>query len=173
MLPKFTSEDHAYVRRPPAAGPRLPTRRLPRRSGQQRMGGIPATRSASLAYSVDSYWRNRAEFVQGRPAIIDFLTRKWTRELDYRLIKELWSFTDNRIAVRFAYEWRDDSLNWFRSFGNENWEFYSNRPHAAALCMHQRPAHQVVREKVLLGSRWSPPERPAGPFSPHAVGTEE
>jgi uncharacterized protein len=127
MLPKFTSEDHAYVRRPPAAGPRLPTRRLPRRSGQQRMGGIPATRSASLAYSVDSYWRNRAEFVQGRPAIIDFLTRKWTRELDYRLIKELWSFTDNRIAVRFAYEWRDDSLNWFRSFGNENWEFYSNR----------------------------------------------
>jgi uncharacterized protein len=77
----------------------------------------------ALAYSVDSYWRNRAEFVQGREAIVAFLTRKWNRELDYRLIKELWAFTDNRIAVRFAYEWQDDSRNWFRSYGNENWEF--------------------------------------------------
>jgi uncharacterized protein len=77
----------------------------------------------SLGYTTDSYWRNRAEFLHGRPAIVAFLTRKWVRELDYRLIKELWAWTDNRIAVRFAYEWRDDSGTWFRSYGNENWEF--------------------------------------------------
>jgi uncharacterized protein len=77
----------------------------------------------ALAYSVDSIWRNRAEFVTGREAIVQFLTRKWARELDYRLIKELWAFYENRIAVRFAYEWHDDSGNWFRSYGNENWEF--------------------------------------------------
>ena len=77
----------------------------------------------ALAYTIDSYWRNRAEFVRGREAIIAFLTRKWQRELDYRLIKELWAFRENRIAVRFAYEWHDDSGNWFRSYGNENWEF--------------------------------------------------
>ncbi len=77
----------------------------------------------ALAYTVDSQWRNRAEFVNGREAIIGFLTRKWQRELDYRLIKEVWAFRENRIAVRFAYEWHDDSGNWFRSYGNENWEF--------------------------------------------------
>jgi uncharacterized protein len=77
----------------------------------------------SLAYTVDSRWRNRAEFVTGREAIQAFLTRKWQRELDYRLIKELWAFRENRIAVRFAYEWHDDAGNWFRSYGNENWEF--------------------------------------------------
>jgi nuclear transport factor 2 (NTF2) superfamily protein len=77
----------------------------------------------SLAYTTDSHWRNRAEFLQGRPAIVEFLTRKWNKELDYRLIKELWAFRDNRIAVRFAYEWRDDSGSWFRAYGNENWEF--------------------------------------------------
>lgn len=77
----------------------------------------------ALAYSEDSRWRNRAEFVDGQAAIVAFLTRKWNRELDYRLIKELWSFADDRIAVRFAYEWHDDSSNWFRSYGNENWEF--------------------------------------------------
>lgn len=77
----------------------------------------------SLAYTEDSRWRNRAEFVQGRAGIVAFLTRKWTRELDYRLIKELWAFRDNRIAVRFAYEWRDDAGSWFRAYGNENWEF--------------------------------------------------
>jgi nuclear transport factor 2 (NTF2) superfamily protein len=71
-------------------------------------------------------WRNRAEFFQGREAIQAFLTRKWAKELDYRLIKEVWAFVDNRIAVRFAYEWRDDSGNWFRSYGNENWEFADN-----------------------------------------------
>jgi nuclear transport factor 2 (NTF2) superfamily protein len=75
------------------------------------------------AYTRDSRWRNRAEFVQGRPEIVAFLQRKWAKELDYRLMKELWSFTGNRIAVRFAYEWHDDSGNWFRSYGNENWEF--------------------------------------------------
>ncbi|MCG6869971.1 MAG: nuclear transport factor 2 family protein [Gammaproteobacteria bacterium] len=77
----------------------------------------------SLAYTSDSRWRNRAEFVNGRAQIVQFLTRKWARELDYRLIKEVWAFTDNRIAVRFAYEWHDDAGNWFRSYGNENWEF--------------------------------------------------
>ena len=77
----------------------------------------------SLAYTEDSVWRNRAEFLRGRPAIVAFLTRKWRRELDYRLIKELWAFTDDRIAVRFAYEYRDDSGNWFRAYGNENWAF--------------------------------------------------
>jgi nuclear transport factor 2 (NTF2) superfamily protein len=77
----------------------------------------------ALAYTQDSQWRNRAEFPRGRAQIIEFLTRKWQRELDYRLIKELWAFTENRIAVRFAYEWHDDSRNWYRSYGNENWEF--------------------------------------------------
>ncbi len=77
----------------------------------------------ALAYTVDSQWRNRAEFVTGREAIVAFLSAKWRRELEYRLIKELWAFSDTRIAVRFAYEWHDDSGNWFRSFGNENWEF--------------------------------------------------
>jgi nuclear transport factor 2 (NTF2) superfamily protein len=77
----------------------------------------------ALAYTPDSVWRNRAEFFRGREAIVEFLTRKWARELDYRLIKELWAFHENRIAVRFAYEWHDDSRQWFRSYGNENWEF--------------------------------------------------
>ena len=77
----------------------------------------------SLAYTADSVWRNRSEFLAGRDAIVQFLTRKWARELDYRLIKELWAFHENRIAVRFAYEWHDDSGHWSRSYGNENWEF--------------------------------------------------
>lgn len=77
----------------------------------------------SLAYTPDSVWRNRGEFLTGRSAIVAFLTRKWVRELDYRLIKEVWAHDGNRIAVRFAYEWHDDSGNWFRSYGNENWEF--------------------------------------------------
>ena len=77
----------------------------------------------SLAYSPDSVWRNRAEFLHGREEIVRFLERKWMKELDYRLIKELWTYRENRIAVRFAYEWHDDSGSWFRSYGNENWEF--------------------------------------------------
>ena len=80
----------------------------------------------ALAYAIDSRWRNRGEFVNGRKEIVAFLTRKWNRELDYRLIKELWAFEGNRIAVRFAYECHDDSGNWFRSYGNENWEFEEN-----------------------------------------------
>jgi nuclear transport factor 2 (NTF2) superfamily protein len=75
------------------------------------------------AYTTDSRWRNRVEFLQGRDAIEAFLVRKWSRELDYRLIKELWTHAENRIAVRFAYEWHDDGGQWFRSYGNENWEF--------------------------------------------------
>jgi uncharacterized protein len=77
----------------------------------------------ALGYTVDSRWRNRTELLQGRDAIVAFLTRKWQRELEYRLIKELWAFHENRIAVRYAYEWQDDSGNWFRSYGNENWEY--------------------------------------------------
>ena len=77
----------------------------------------------SLAYTPDSRWRNRAEMFAGRENIVEFLTRKWAKEIEYRLIKELWAFHENRIAVRFAYEYRDDSGNWFRAYGNENWEF--------------------------------------------------
>ena len=80
----------------------------------------------ALAYTLDSVWRNRAEFINGRQEIVQFLQRKWAKELDYRLIKELWAFTDNRIAVRFAYEWHDDAGQWFRAYGNENWEFAPN-----------------------------------------------
>jgi len=80
----------------------------------------------SLAYTEDSRWRNRAEFFSGRAKIVEFLTRKWARELEYRLIKEVWAFHENRIAVRFAYEYRDDSGNWFRAYGNEQWEFDEN-----------------------------------------------
>ena len=77
----------------------------------------------SMVYTPDSQWRNRAEFPRGRAEIVEFLTRKWAKELDYRLIKELWAFDGNRIAVRFAYEWHDDTGHWFRSYGNENWQF--------------------------------------------------
>ena len=79
----------------------------------------------SLVYTPDSRWRNRAEFITGRAEIVAFLTRKWARELEYRLIKEIWAFHEDRIAVRFAYEWHDDSGHWYRSYGNENWEFDS------------------------------------------------
>jgi nuclear transport factor 2 (NTF2) superfamily protein len=110
----------------------------------------------SLAYTPQSVWRNRAEFVTGREAIVAFLTRKWARELDYRLIKELWAFTDNRIAVRFAYEWHDDSGNWFRSYGNENWEFDANglMAHRHA-CINDLP----IRESDRL-YRWPLGRRP-------------
>jgi uncharacterized protein len=80
----------------------------------------------SRAYAIDSVWRNRSEFFSGREAIVGFLRRKWDKEIDYRLIKELWAFNEARIAVRFAYEWHDASANWFRSYGNENWEFDPN-----------------------------------------------
>jgi len=80
----------------------------------------------SLAYTLEGTWRNRSDFIKGRDNIVEFLKKKWIKELDYRLVKELWTHKDNRIAVRFAYEWHDDSENWFRSYGNENWEFEEN-----------------------------------------------
>jgi uncharacterized protein len=108
------------------------------------------------AYTEDSRWRNRAEFLNGRAEIVAFLTRKWARELEYRLIKELWAFGDNRIAVRFAYEWHDDSGSWFRSYGNENWEFDENglmaRRHAS---INDLP----IREEDRL-YRWPQGRRP-------------
>ncbi|RDS81133.1 nuclear transport factor 2 family protein [Dyella monticola] len=100
----------------------------------------------ALAYTVDSQWRNRAEFVNGRAAIVEFLTRKWQRELDYRLIKEVWAFGENRIAVRFAYEWHDDSGNWFRSYGNENWEFDGHGLMRKRLaCINDAPIREADR----------------------------
>jgi hypothetical protein len=112
----------------------------------------------ALTYTIDSSWRNRSEFINGRAAIIEFLTRKWRRELEYRLIKELWAFDESRIAVRFAYEWRDDSGNWFRSYGNENWEFDANG------LMHHR--HASINDLPIKESerkfRWdSSKPRPA------------
>ncbi len=107
----------------------------------------------ALAYSENSRWRNRAEFLQGRPAIEAFLTRKWNRELDYRLIKEVWAFHDNRIAVRFAYEWHDDSGSWFRSYGNENWEFDAGRSDAGPLGEHQRSADPRAGPPLPLAAR--------------------
>jgi uncharacterized protein len=83
----------------------------------------PRSRTGRARLSEDSRWRNRTEFFQGRPAIIQFLQRKWAKELDYRLMKELWAVTGNRIAVRFQYDWHDDSGNWYRAHGNEQWEF--------------------------------------------------
>lgn len=110
----------------------------------------------ALAYSPDSYWRNRVEFVEGRAAIVAFLTRKWQRELDYRLIKELWGFQDNRIAVRFAYEWHDDSGNWFRSYGNENWEFDENGlMRRRFACINDAPIDASERKY-----HWPPGRRP-------------
>ncbi|HHX83472.1 MAG TPA: nuclear transport factor 2 family protein [Pseudomonadaceae bacterium] len=112
-------------KRPPLPPFTLETARQKVRSAEDGWNNRNPAKVA-LAYSVDSKWRNRAEFPQGRSAIEGFLQRKWDKELEYRLIKELWAFTDNRIAVRFAYEWRDDSGQWYRSYGNENWEFDEN-----------------------------------------------
>ncbi|WP_376742865.1 DUF1348 family protein [Ensifer canadensis] len=101
----------------------------------------------SLAYSVDSYWRNRAEFVQGRERIVEFLARKWTKELEYRLIKELWAHDGDRIGVRFAYEYRDDSGNWYRAYGNENWEFDENGlMHHRYACINDLPIEESERK---------------------------
>ena len=112
----------------------------------------------SLGYTVDSVWRNRAEFITGREAIVQFLRRKWARELDYRLIKELWAVSGERIAVRFAYEWHDDSGRWFRSYGNENWEFDGNglmrRRHAS---INDLPISETERKYF-----WPPGRRPDG-----------
>ena len=110
----------------------------------------------SLAYTLDSRWRNRAEFLHGSEQIVAFLSRKWARELDYRLIKELWAFHENRIAVRFAYEYHDDSGNWFRAYGNENWEFDEQGLMAAR--------HASINDLVITEAdrkfRWSLGRRP-------------
>jgi len=112
----------------------------------------------SMAYTPDSYWRNRASFVNGRAEIVAFLAAKWTRELDYRLIKELWACAGNRIAVRFAYEWHDDSGNWFRSYGNENWEFDANGLMAKRFaCINDLPIAQAERK-----FHWPQGRRPDG-----------
>jgi nuclear transport factor 2 (NTF2) superfamily protein len=111
----------------------------------------------ALAYTADSRWRNRAEFINGRAEIVAFLTRKWARELDYRLIKELWAFGDNRIAVRFAYEHHDDSRNWFRAYGNENWEFDADGLMTRRLAsINDLPIAEAERKFL-----WPPGERPA------------
>ena len=110
----------------------------------------------ALAYTEDSVWRNRAEFITGRAAIVAFLRRKWARELDYRLIKEVWAFAGNRIAVRFAYEWHDDSNTWFRSYGNENWEFDD---HGLMRRRHASINDLPIREADRL-FRWPPGRRP-------------
>jgi uncharacterized protein len=109
-----------------------------------------------LAYTVDSRWRNRSEFVKGRQEIVAFLRRKWTKELDYRLIKELWAFEGNRIAVRFAYEWHDSSGTWFRSYGNENWEFDENGLMRLRLAsINDLPIKETERKYY-----WAPGRRP-------------
>ena len=110
----------------------------------------------SLVYTADSQWRNRAEFFSGREAIVRFLQRKWAKELDYRLIKELWAFHEARIAVRFAYEWRDDSGNWFRSYGNENWEFNEHGLMQRRIAsINDLPIRETERK-----FRWPPGRRP-------------
>ena len=112
----------------------------------------------SLVYTLDSQWRNRAEFFSGREAIVGFLRRKWAKELDYRLIKELWAFHENRIAVRFAYEWHDDSGNWLRSYGNENWEFDEHG------LMQRRVAsiNDLPIQEADRKFHWPPGRRPDG-----------
>ncbi|CAG9166750.1 nuclear transport factor 2 family protein [Cupriavidus respiraculi] len=109
----------------------------------------------SLAYTADSAWRNRTEFANGRDEIVAFLTRKWNKELDYRLIKELWAHDGNRIAVRYAYEWHDDSGNWFRSYGNENWEFDENGlMQRRFACINDMPIREADRKfRWPLGRR--------------------
>lgn len=116
---------NAIASRPPLPPFTLETAHLKVRAAEDAWNSRNPERIA-LAYSEDSAWRNRAEFFRGRFAIVHFLTHKWAKELDYRLIKELWAFTDNRIAVRFAYEWHDHNGRWFRAYGNENWEFDAN-----------------------------------------------
>jgi nuclear transport factor 2 (NTF2) superfamily protein len=121
-LPERRMESFMAETRPPLPPYTAETAALKVRAAEDAWNSCNPER-VSLAYSVGSQWRNRSEFLVGRATIVAFLTRKWAKELDYRLIKELWAFTDERIAVRFAYEWHDDSGNWFRSYGNENWEF--------------------------------------------------
>ncbi len=116
----------------------------------------------ALAYTEDSWWRNRAEFVQGREDIIAFLKRKWTRELDYRLIKELWAFDGARIAVRFAYEYHDDSGQWYRAYGNENWEFdEKGLMHHRHACINEHPIKAEERKFFWDNSGPRPADHPS------------
>ncbi|MEI9863907.1 MAG: nuclear transport factor 2 family protein [Limisphaerales bacterium] len=115
----------------------------------------------AMAYTVDSWWRNRAEFIQGRSAIIEFLARKWRKELDYHLIKELWAFEGSRIAVRFAYEWHDDSNNWFRAYGNENWDFdCAGLMHHRHACINDLPIKESERKFRWDASKPRPLDHP-------------
>lgn len=118
----------------------------------------------ALAYTEDSRWRNRAEFIRGRAQIITFLEKKWQRELDYRLIKEVWAFSENRIAVRFAYEWHNDSGQWFRSYGNENWEFDAQ----GLMAVRIASINDAVIAENERKYHWPPGRRPDG----HASLTE-
>lgn len=112
----------------------------------------------SLAYTPNTVWRNRAEFLCGREAVVKFLERKWSNEHEYRLIKELWAFHENRIAVRFAYEWHDDSGQWFRSYGNENWEFDAHGfMHRRIASINDLPINQSERKY-----HWPLGKRPEG-----------
>ena len=143
------------MQRPPLPPFTAETARQKVRLAEDAWNGRDPARVA-LAYTPDSQWRNRAEFINGRVEIEAFLTRKWNRELDYRLIKELWTFGGNRIAVRFAYEYHDDSGNWFRAYGNENWEFDDNglmRRRIASI--NDLPIAE--RERLY---RWPPGPRP-------------
>lgn len=124
-MANFPARQLETMQRPPLPPFTAETARQKVRLAEDAWNGRDPARVA-LAYTPDSQWRNRAEFIDGRAEIEAFLTRKWNRELDYRLIKELWTFSGNRIAVRFAYEYHDDSGNWFRAYGNENWEFDDN-----------------------------------------------
>ncbi|WP_406151377.1 DUF1348 family protein [Streptomyces sp. NBC_01012] len=110
----------------------------------------------ALAYTPDSRWRNRSEWVTGRQEIIGFLTRKWARELDYRLVKELWAHEGSRIAVRFAYEWHDDAGRWYRSFGNENWDF----DNAGLMRVRHASINDVPIEEPERRFHWAPGRRP-------------
>jgi len=115
----------------------------------------------ALAYTEDSWWRNRAEFAQGREAITALLKRKWTRELDYRLIKELWAFDGARIAVRFAYEYHDDSGQWYRAYGNENWEFdEQGLMHHRHACINEHPIKPEERKFLWDNSGPRPADHP-------------
>jgi nuclear transport factor 2 (NTF2) superfamily protein len=116
----------------------------------------------ALAYSIDSYWRNRSEFAKGRAEIVAFLRRKWARELEYRLIKELWAYTENHIAVRFAYEWHDDSRNWFRSYGNENWDFNEDGlMRRRFACINDLPIKESERKYHWDRSKSRPADHPS------------
>jgi nuclear transport factor 2 (NTF2) superfamily protein len=108
------------------------------------------------AYTADSRWRNRHEFFSGTEAIVAFLERKWARELDYRLVKEVWAFTDNHIAARFAYEWHDAEGNWFRSYGNEQWEF----DEFGYMCRREASINDVPIAEADRRFRWEGPRRP-------------